>query len=64
MVSGDKCATISDTDGTREGKMDWVYIVVAFVGGVLVALLIVYLVAKQYTKIMRAIEEMGKRPLI
>ena len=44
--------------------MDWVYIVVAFVGGVLVALLIVYLVAKQYTKIMRAIEEMGKRPLI
>ena len=44
--------------------MDWGYIALAFSGGVLVALLAVYLIAKQYTKVTRAIEECGKKPPI
>ena len=44
--------------------MDWVYIVVAFLGGVLVTLLVVYFAAKYYGRVMRAIEEFGKRPPI
>ena len=44
--------------------MEWVYIVLAFLGGVLVAALVVYLIAKQYTKVTRAIEQFGKKPPI
>ena len=45
-------------------KMDWIYIVVAFLGGILVAVLAVYVIGKQYTKVTRAIEELGKKPPI
>lgn len=44
--------------------MDWPYVVLAFFGGVLVTLLAVYFIGKQYTKVTRAIEEFGKRPPI
>jgi len=44
--------------------MDWIYIVVAFLGGILVAVLAVYVIGKQYTKVTRAIEELGKKPPI
>jgi hypothetical protein len=44
--------------------MDWMLIVVAFSGGVLVTLLVVYFIGKQYTKVTRAIGESGKIPPI
>ena len=42
--------------------MDWVYLVLAFFGGVLVTLIVVYIAGKHYTKLGRAIEEFGKKP--
>jgi len=44
--------------------MDWVFVVLAFFGGVLVTLLMVYFTGKQYTKVTHAIEESGKKPPI
>jgi len=44
--------------------MDWVYIVLAFLGGVLVTLLVVYFAAKYYGRIMGAIEKLGRSPPI
>ena len=44
--------------------MDWVFVVLALFGGVLVTLLMVYFTAKYYGRATRAIEEFGKKPLI